>query len=599
MRLLLVLAALVAVAAAATAASMPLIDGEFVSLHVGVPGTQLWFWVRTDVPYVAVLPAAGLRTFSRSWTADGTDIMCAGLHCARMRIAIDVEPPPPDPALRMPVPARNYDGILGLAPGSSVFAVWPFWRISDRTLTLMTTNALPPARHGRRLQHYPDAWIPARLGGDAVWARIDLSTDYMLVPWPLATARRRWALDILNANGTRRASRTSIAPWLFVDTAADGSQLHAIRPVRALPDVAPPAAAEREWSSNTTVIIGRHVMQAGFMVQTDTLSGRMWVACDWQAAPMVRTIDLMVLLLLLLPLDILWVYAIYDSVDYVRRIAVLAPPPLPPGTTWLHTASAHLPIPWGVLQPPALPAALIYTVGPVSVLSYRHRGFAAALTLATQLAWALVALTILLGFGNVNYFWHDTWDAYDAAAVYSAIGVSGVMAGLLWLLPHYPAMVAGWGDSVVLLLIWLLAAGRPFVPAHSFIMLLASAAVAASALKHAVLLTLGRLWPTHAYATGWWLWLGALWLGAAWSLWLFAFYTVRLITLSWYLHSDAVWAMCAMALVLLLFMVHLVMRWQALMMVSLREAGRAHIDASARQLAARLDKLRPVQRWAI
>jgi hypothetical protein len=584
-----VLLALVAVVAAA-AASMPLIDGEFVSLHVGVPGTQLWFWVRTDVAYVTVLPTAELRTFSRSWTADGTDIVCAGTHCARMRIAIDADAPPPDPGLRLPVPARNYDGILGLGAGSPVFAVWPFWRISDRTLTLMTTNAPMPARHGRRVQQYPDAWVPARLGGTAAWARIDLAIDYTLVPWPLATARHRWPLDILNANGTRRVSRTMVAPWLFADTAADGSQLHAIRPIRTAPTAAAPAAAERQWTGNATVVLGRRMLQAGYVVQTDTLSGRMWLGCDWQAAPMMRTIDLMVLLLLLLPLDILWVYAIYDSVDFVRRIAMLTPPPPPPGQMWLRTAAADRAVPWGALHPPALPLPLTPTVGPVSVLSYRHGGFAAALTLATQLAWALVVLTIVLGFGNSNYYWHDTWDAYDAVAVYSTMGVSGVAAGALWLLPHYPAMVAGWGDSVVLLLMWLLAAGRPFVPAHSFIMLLTSAAVAASALKHAVLLPLGRLWPAPAYAAGWWLWLGVLVAAAAWSVWLFAFYTVRLVTLSWYIHTDAAWAMCSMALVVLFFMVHLVLRRQALVMVSLREAGRAHVDAASRQLAARLEK---------
>ena len=572
-------ALLLLAAAAVAATSMPLIDGEFVSLHVGVPGTQLWFWVRTDVPYVAVLPAADLRTFSRSWTDDGTDIVCAGSQCARIRIAIDAEPPPPDPALRLPVPARNYDGVLGLGPGSPVFAVWPFWRIGDRALTLMTAADPMPHRRGRHVQLYPDALVPARLDGRPVQARIDLASDYTLLPWALVQARgRRWRLELLGTNGTRRAARVSIAPWLFADTAADGTRLSAFR-------------ATRELAANETIVLGRRMLQAGFVVQTDTLSGRMWLACDWQAAPMLRSLDLLLLMFALLPLDILWVYAIYDSVDYVRRLAVLAAPPPPPGDMRLRNASFDLPVPWGALHPPALPLALTLGSEPVSALSHRHAGFATTLTLVTQLAWLLIVLTVLLGFGSDNFYWHDTWDAYDAAAVYSTIGVSGLLAGALWLLPAHPAVVAGWGDSVVLLLLWLLAAGRPFVPANSFIMLICSATVAASALKHALLLLLGRLWPATAY-TPRWLWGGVLLASAAWAVWLFAFYTVRLVTLSWYIQSDAVWAMCVLALVILLFMVQLVLKRQALMMASLRDVARAHVDQASRDLAARLDKAR-------
>jgi hypothetical protein len=581
---------LLAAAVAAASTSMPLIDGEFVSLHVGVPGTQLWFWVRTDVPYVAVLPAADLRTFSRSWTDDGTDIVCAGTQCARMRIAIDAEPPPPDPALRLPVPARNYDGVLGLGPGSPVFAVWPFWRIGDRALTLLTSADALPHRRGRHVQLYADSWVPARLDGRPVWARVDLASDYTMLPWALTQARgRRWRLELLGANATHRAARVSVAPWLFADTAADGTRLSAFRPSREL------VAAHATPYANESIVLGRRMLQAGFVVQTDTLSGRMWLACDWQAAPMLRSLDLLLLMFVLLPLDILWVYAIFDSVDYVRRLAVLAAPPPPPGDLRLRNGSFDMPVPWGALHPPALPLALTLGTAPVSALSHRHAGFAAALTLTTQLAWVLIVLAVLLGFGGDNFYWHDTWDAYDAAAVYSTIGVSGLLAGALWLLPAHPAVVAGWGDSVVLLLLWLLAAGRPFVPANSFIMLICSATVAATALKHALLLLLGRLWPATAY-TPRWLWGGVLLACAGWASWLFAFYTVRLVTLSWYIQSDAVWAMCVLAFVLLLFMVQLVMKRQSLMMASLRDYARAHVDEASRKLATRLDAVR-VSSW--
>lgn len=594
MRLLAVLAALVA---AAAAASMPLVDGEFVSLHVGVPGTKLWFWVRTDVAYVAVLPTAELRSYSRSWTDDGTDIVCAGRECARVRMAIDAVPPPPDPSLRIPVPARNYDGVLGLAPGSPVFAAWPYWRIGDRSLTLMTANTPLPHRAHRRAQEYPDGWVPVRVAGEPAWAQLDLRTDYTAVPYAVARTQQRWRLDVMDAAGTKRVARVMVAPWLFVDSSADGSRVHAIRTAHTLPNATPAAVATRGWTANTTVVLGRRLLQAGFTVQTDTLTGRVWLACDWQVAPLVRNIEFILLLLVLIPLDILWVYTIYDSVDYVRRIDILTIPPPPAGNLRLRGASYDVPVPWGVLRPPDMPMALMPTQTPVTMLSHRHTGYAAAITIATQFAWVLVVLTILLGLGEHNYFWHDTWSGYDAAAVYSTMGVSGAAAAALWLLPAYPVVVAGWGDSVVLMLLWLVAAGRPFVPANSFVMLITSATVAASALKHALLVCTGRLWPIASYRRHWWLWVPVLCVGAAWSLWIYAFYTVRLITLSWRAETDGVYAVCSLALVLLVFLVHMVMQNQHMMLISLQDAARNHVERAMRAELAKLQKSR-VAMWA-
>lgn len=594
MRVLLLAAVLVA---AVAAASMPLVDGEFVSLHVGVPGTQLWFWVRTDVAYVAVLPSAELRSFSRSWTDDDSEIVCAGRECARIRMAIDAIPPPPDPALRIPVPAQHYDGVLGLAPGSPVFTAWPYWRLGDRMLTLMATNEHIPHRVRRNAQEYPDGWVPVRVAGQPAWAQINLGTDYTAMPYEIAHTKHRWRLDVMDASGEKRVARVMVAPWFFVDSSADGSRMHAIRTAHALPNATPAVVAARSWAANTTVVLGRRLLQAGFTVQTDTLTGRVWLACDWQAAPHMRNIEFVLILLALIPLDILWVYTVYDSVDYVRRIDILTPPPPPAGNLRLRGASYDLPVPWGVVRPPDMPVQIMPTQSPVTALSYRHEGYAAAITLATQLAWTAVVLTILFGLGEHNYFWHETWGAYDAAAIYSTIGMSGAMAAALWLLPAYPVVMAGWGDSVVLMLLWLVAAGRPFVPANSLVMLLTSGAVAGSALKHALLMVSGRLWPIASYRRYGWLWLPVLCVVAAWSLWIFAFYTVRLITLSWRAETDGVYAVCSLALVLLVASVQLVMRRQHNMLIALRDASRTHIEQAMRASATALEKSR-VAMWA-
>jgi hypothetical protein len=329
-------------------------------------------------------------------------------------------------------------------------------------------------------------------------------------------------------------------------------------------------------------------MQSGFSVQTDTLTGGTKIACEWQAAPPLRNVEYMLLLLVLLPLDLLWVFAIYDSVDYVRRIDIITPPPPPPSAQYLQVGGMRVPVPWTALHPPRMPLALTPSSTPTSAMSHRHEGFAGALTLATQLAWTLIVLSILFGLGANNFFWHETWSAYDAAAVYSVMGVSGAMAAALWLLPVFPVVMAGWGDSVVLMLLWLVSTGRPFVPTYSFIMLIASATVAASAVKHALLMVTGRLWPYRTYRRNWFVWTVVLCVLAAWSLWIYAFYTVRLITLSWRAETDGVWAVCGLALVVLAFVVQMVMRKQHMMMLSLQNASREHIEAKNTDLIGKL-----------
>lgn len=585
MRLLLI-AALVA---AAAAASLPLLHGEFVRLRVGMPGTDVWFWVRTDVPYVTVQPEAELHAYSRTWTAD-SDIVCADGECVRLRMAIDAIAPPPDPSVRIPVSARGYAGILGLAPGSPVFEHWPFWRIGETTLTLMKRNA-PPTPW--RAQLYPDAQVPVRVDGVPHWARIDLTTDYTWVPWSLAHgAPRRWTLDVLDAAGRSRYARVKIAPWLFVDSASDGSHAHAIRASRTIDDPADMAvlAEARGWAANASVVLGRRMLQAGFEVQTNTLTGAVWLVCTWLHVPMISRIDYLTFFVLLLPLNLLWVYGVCDSVDYATRVDALTipDPPYAPDGMRLCVKGWEVPIPPGALYAPPLPPTLSHGERPVSALSFRHAGFSTALIVATQLAYVLIVLTILLGFGFRGFFWHEHWTPYDAVAVYSTIGVVGVWAGALWALFDFPSVIALWGSSVPLMLLWLLAAARPFVPANGAIMILSGGTVAVYGLVNAADIVLARSWPGPMFARRRWLWTPVLLFFAAWSVWIFCFYTVWRLTLSWHSDHPAVWTVCGGSLVVVALIALVVIDRRHLVHMALRTAAYERTQHASSLLVAKL-----------
>ena len=553
---------------------LPVYGDAFVYLHVGLPGVLIPFWVRWDLDFIAVLPQAQLRSYSRSWAADSTDMVCFGSDCVRLPIGIDYTPPPADPTRIVPDGTRQYMGVLGLGHGSPVWSVFPFWRFSRRRLVLMRQHHDPP----RAAIQYADDFVPVRANTKQYWARIDLSTDYTIVPWELAQIRdHRWRLDIYEPGTSKRYVKLRLAPWLYQDTAEDGSRVHTIRAGRQADGVelAVRHNAATGWNGSDTLVLGRRLVQKGFTVQRNTITGRTWVTCEWAWAPITSYLAYVSFFVILLPLDLLWLYGVFDSVDFASRVGQFAfpAPPFARNGHILEVGNMQYAIPPGALAPPRLPPDVDTGAYPVSLLSYRHRRFATALIVLTQTAFALVVLTVTLGFGFADKFWHELFDAQDYVAVYSTIGVGTFYACALWALGAFPTTTAMWGDHLVLLTLWLLAAMEPFEPGSSFVMLLTSGAVAVHSVQQVISFGMGRMWPWETYRVNWVVWAVVLTFLAAWSSWLFSFYTVVLVTLSWRADHPGVWAIAAVSFILVFFLAHRISNQRQLVRWALRTAA--------------------------
>lgn len=519
--------------ARAAYAVLPLVAEQFVRVHVGLPGGDMWLQLRWDRSEVALFPQAQLRQRSRSWSADSTDVVCFGSVCRRVALAIDWTPSvADDPSVLAPRGARGHDGVLGLGAGSALWSVFAAWRVSSRSLVLMSHADELPAH--QRLWHYATPTVPVRSGAEQAWARVDWSSDYTLVPWALAHREHSWSLELYSEDGRRRVARVHVVPERFAATAQDGGQIHLVRAIEGGSNLSAsvstqPAVAAGWPLQSRAWTLGAAMLREGFVVQHNEVSGELWLGCKWLYSVALTPLDQLAWLLVLLPLDVLWVYGIYDSVDYVER---------------LESAL-------GPQRVAALGSA------PVSPLSYRHRGFSTALTVATQLAVVLLLYALTLGYGvGAEPFWHESFGAYDRAAVYSTVGVAGALLPVLWLLPVYPNVVAVCGSSTLIAGVWLLAALDPFRVANSVAMLLASALLAVRFAMQLLEVLLGRLWPWRVYSRRSWVWIGVLALLSAWSMWLFAFYTVWLATLTWRADHPGVWAICALAALLALFTAH-------------------------------------------
>lgn len=590
--LLLLVVVCVGVYAAGDSVTLPLVDGEFVWLHVGYPGMDVAFWVRWDLDYSVLSMQVDIRAASRSWSAASmTDVVCFGAICKRMQFAtVDYIAYPEIPANLLPTPVRGYNGLLGLGRRSPVWSIFPYYRLSARSLVLMR-RALPPLAHAT---HYPGGVVPMRVSGTPVLATIDLGTDYTSFPWPVAggaaSEADRWRVDIYSPNGTRRATRVSLPVWYY---RYEAQHLHAIRPSDNLPtiaDVVAESSTAPRW--NHTAVLGRTLVQSGFVVQQSGMGvGGAWVACDWTTVPLVTQIDYLTWFLVLLPLTMLWLCAIADSVDYAARVDALQAP-LPPAANRLRLQNG---VDFVIAQPARfeLPAPLNHGVEPVALLSFRHTGFATALTLVTQFTFTAAMLTVVLGFGWTSQFWASTFSTQDSVAVYSSAGVAAALCPTLWMLDAWPMTTAAFGDAVVLLAIWMMASVFPFGSANSMVMLLTSAGVAIYAVQLFVQLVLKRLWPWNAYRSrAWALWALPLLAFAIWAVWLFAFYSVVLVTLAWRQEHPGVWALASFAAVLVVFVVHRNLAVQARVRLVMRTAGRELMDLASAGLSKDIASMR-------
>ena len=529
-RLISVLLLLWCIGVTATHVVLPVAEQQFVRVHIGLPGDDMWLQLRWDLPFVAIFAQSNLRSKSRSWSADSTDVVCFQTFCKRLPLVIDWLPSvPDDPTVLAPLGARSHDGVLGLSGDSPLWSLFVAWRMSQRDLVLFTNDRAAPSSH-HRMWHYSTSLVPITAEGERAWARVDMSSDYTQVPWAFAHEQQHWTLELRDDSGRRRVARLEIHPGSFGAIAQDGGQIHLMRAIEgghnSTVDVAQQPALAAGWPlTSRHWTLGAALLRDGFVVQQNVASGQMQLACKWLYSAALTPLDQLVWLLVFLPLDILWVYGIYDSVDFVER---------------LELGSGNK-------------AASV----PLSVLSYRHRGFSAVLTLATQLVVLMFLFALTLGYGvGSEPFWHEQFGAYDRAAIYSTVAVAAVVLPALWLLPLYPSTTAIWGSTTLVCCIWLVAALDPFRLANSVVMALAGALLSARLCMQFIDLVLAQLWPWRVYSRRKWLWATLLGVLAAWSVWLFAFYTVRLVTLSWRADHPGVWAICTVAALLIVFIAH-------------------------------------------
>ena len=158
----------------------------------------------------------------------------------------------------------------------------------------------------------------------------------------------------------------------------------------------------------------------------------------------------------------------------------------------------------------------------------------------------------------MGHFWRHGFDAYDQAAVYSALVMLALYATLAGTAHRFGAVGATWGKSAVLLALWLVAAIERTSAGSMVIMVLCGGWAAIYALQAVLELLVGRLWPLELYwprsredaggvarLLGWVLLLSLL---AAWWCWFFAFYTVTSVVDQWSPESPAMWTVAAFSL---------------------------------------------------
>lgn len=159
-------------------AHMEIIDGEFVIAHVGNPGADVAFRIRWDLPYVGLFYTSGVLGNSHSASpSDQSDLFCFGSVCQRLKyVVLAQDPPPTGMFVNSDSNAVGHTGVLGLAPGSPVYGIYPWVRYSAYELGLFV--------------HYPgnSTWLSHHrsFGSSAEvlangWADtldIDLSIDY-------------------------------------------------------------------------------------------------------------------------------------------------------------------------------------------------------------------------------------------------------------------------------------------------------------------------------------------------------------------------------------------------------------------------------------
>ncbi len=556
---------------------IPIYDQEFVTLHVGNPGTSVVFWLRWDASYISIRPSVDLQKFSRSFDPLGSkDSLCfRGSFCPRVRLNVGYAPHENVAQYadtHLPISAHNYQGILGLGQGSPV---WNHFRYYAYTFSYLTLSARP---FGAIKKQQSDAsaiciagnFAPAAIDGAKVWAQVRLDIDYSFVPYKLvqATQTDSWRLNLMGSKRTIKIDSNLIHEHAF-----DGTTISTLRPMstRIFPNhtgVASKlsASASEEWQAGDVIILGRYFLGAGFVVSADVLTSQVVLTNQWLDRPWLVPSDYVWLYVPFVILLVFWMFVMMHS-SHVARSAQSAYEGLQlPALNLASAGSAvlvHLdengvgasetPVPKNLRigktdEDVPLTLRQLYSGGD-SEMSPSSPYYTMWLVFATRLVAALFSVCIVFGFGFMDQFWRYGFDAYDRAAFASALAVLGLYGAGIGVVHQFSAIGVIWGQCMLLLMIWLAGALSRFSTSATIAMVLGSGAATAFATKQFVDLLMGDLWPRRSYARPLyrrlvWIFISAI--HASWWLWICLFYTVPSICKYYdYVDSQAKWAVGA------------------------------------------------------
>jgi hypothetical protein len=269
---------------------MEIIDGEFVMAHVGSPGADVSFRIRWDLPYVALFYSSGVIGNSHSMSqADQSDVFCFGEVCRRLSfVALSQEPAATGLFMNQDSNAQGHTGVLGLAPGSPIYGIYPWVRYSAYELCLFVHR---PANDSRRTRHRAFAQDSAVVAnGRPDRLHVDLAIDF----------------NVLNGSAYRADSRVAVKVLgslrFVIDTQAmhmhtsDGSRVHAV-----------------SYSPLTGITLGRSMASVLF----DTLVGPSGSVLSLQpiadAVPVSSLLDYLPYLLPVLVILIVWLLALAED----------------------------------------------------------------------------------------------------------------------------------------------------------------------------------------------------------------------------------------------------------------------------------------------
>lgn len=545
-------------------------ENEFVSLHVGYPGTSITFLIRWDINDVYIMPSTELSRFSRTYSdtsntkpaaAGGgiTDIVCFGIECIRTRLALTYGLPSNPDMFHLGLTLSNYKGILGLGTRSPIWEHFRYYSYNSQELVLSHLPIGLLQNEGAMEYCVAGNYVPISLDSRRYWALVDMSTDYSFLPvWLVGAppgsgavdstaikARPHWKLGLFNGKYSVRIDRA-----LIHEATNDGVVVSTLRPMssRVVSNRAARVNALNQilpgWNGTDIVVLGRYFLSAGFTVYSDTLSGQTALSLHWMHKPWLVRFDYQWLYAVFIGLLYIWIFVLQESVDYSAAVAYTLKFAQQDRALSFSTDPAAFP----VVFPTALKTAHTWSL---TRTSHRNLDFVGALSFGTQLAVVAFLCSIIYGYGFMHQFWRHHFDAHDHAAIYSSLAMALIHVASAGAMDVLPSTSVIWGQNVCLICIWLLGMMDRFSFGAVIVMLLASGWGATYAIQQFSDLMIGRIWPSSVYTGSvprrlfWTVVLGTI---AAWWAWIFAFYTIPLIVRNWQPSRPSDWGLSLIAL---------------------------------------------------